>query len=291
MKTILLLTDFSENAEHAAKSAVMLCSKLNANLMLYNNLIALPVTSYYSGPWVPYNSVAYEDERHTRLQKIADNLKPLIRHLDPAMYKPKVSFDYGTGNLGENVKELLLENDIELIVMGAGEDSTLDHILNGSDTSSVIDHANRPIIVVPPGADLSKLEKLTFATDFNESDIEAINYIAKLGSSFKYELDIVHVDPLDKKGYLQDEKEEAFKSRVNAIKYHSINYQAIKGKDIVKRLTRLCDESQSGLLAVVYYHHSFFIRMLHQSIAKKVLSYQKTPLMIVPSSMSFSNNQ
>jgi nucleotide-binding universal stress UspA family protein len=289
MKTILLLTDFSENADHAAKSAVMLCSKLHANLMLYNNLVALPVTSSYynEGPWALDNWADHDNERNTKLQKAVDSLKPVLRQLETGAYKPKISYDYGTGTLGENVKELLSDNEIELIVMGASHDSTLDRILNGSDTSSVIDHTNRPVIIVPPLSALDKLKKITFATDFNEADVDAIKYLSKLGQTFRYELDIIHVDPLDKKGFLQDEKEESFKTGVEALKYPTINYEAIKGKDIVKRLTRSCEETHSDLLTVVYYHHSFFIRMLHQSIAKKVLSYQKTPLMIIPANMRF----
>lgn len=67
--------------------------------------------------------------------------------------------------------------------------------------------------------------------------------------------------------------------------YPQITFNAVKGKDVVKRLIRLCEESESELLSVVYYDQSFFIRMLHQSTAKKVLNYQKVPLMILPAKM------
>jgi nucleotide-binding universal stress UspA family protein len=289
MKTILLLTDLSDSAAHAARSAVMLCSKLHANLILYNNLFSIPVATFYgAGPWVPDSSSKLEKERNYKLQKLANDIEPLVQHLKPGQFKPSVSFGCSVGSLGENVKELLLQNDIELIVMGASSERTLDHILNGSDTSSVIDNANRPIIVIPPASSFDKIDKITFATDFNDSDVAAINYMARLGTTFKFQLDVVHVDPLDKKGYIHDQKEEDFKYAVDRLNYAGLTYNAIKGRDVVKRLLRLCDESASGMLTVVYYHHSFFVRMLHQSTAKKVLSYQKVPLMIIPSNMNFN---
>jgi nucleotide-binding universal stress UspA family protein len=52
MKTILILTDFSENSAHAAKAAVNLAEKMHANMLLFHNYQVLPVTANYgAGPW------------------------------------------------------------------------------------------------------------------------------------------------------------------------------------------------------------------------------------------------
>ncbi|WP_295648829.1 universal stress protein [uncultured Mucilaginibacter sp.] len=286
MKTILLLTDFSENANHAALSAIKLCSKLHANLLLFNNHVALPVTSYYgAGPWVPDDPMEHGSERKEKLAKVADKLTLYVKHLDAQHYKPVITHQCGEGELGQNVRTVVHENNIELIVMGASTDSTIDHILNGSDTSKVIDHSDRPILVIPPNTSFKNFSKITLATDFNGADLNAIRYLVKLGKVFNAHLEIVHVDPLDKKGAAEDEREAGFKSMVESLNYTNLTYTAIKGKDIVKRLNRLCDDTASDVLSVIYYPHTFFIRMLHQSVAKKVLINQKIPLLIVPSAL------
>jgi nucleotide-binding universal stress UspA family protein len=40
MKKLLVLTDFTANAAHAAKAAVQFSSKLHADLLLYHSVIA-----------------------------------------------------------------------------------------------------------------------------------------------------------------------------------------------------------------------------------------------------------
>jgi nucleotide-binding universal stress UspA family protein len=53
MKTILALTDFSDNSSNAANSAVLLAGKLHANVLLYHNYETIPVASTFSGgPYV-----------------------------------------------------------------------------------------------------------------------------------------------------------------------------------------------------------------------------------------------
>lgn len=214
MKTILLLTDFSENADHAAQSALMLCSRLHNNLLLFNNLCGATVSEGYVGSqWLQDSLPECEPERYLNLQKTAEFIEQQAVNLKRGQYKPNVSVDCGAGNIGENVENIMQSNDIEFALMGGGVNCTLEQILNDNNTSTVIDYISRPLIIVPQPSTLDKLKKVTFATGFNESDINAIRYICKLGSVFGFQLDIVHVDPLDKKGEIQDEIEANFKNR------------------------------------------------------------------------------
>jgi len=53
MKTLLILTDLSENAEHAAKTAMVLSERLRANVFLYNSCLTMPITPYYAHGVLP----------------------------------------------------------------------------------------------------------------------------------------------------------------------------------------------------------------------------------------------
>lgn len=64
MKTILMLTDFSENANHAAKTAAKLTKSLRSDILLYNTYYDHPILpTYAGGPWVVEEFVFRKEER------------------------------------------------------------------------------------------------------------------------------------------------------------------------------------------------------------------------------------
>lgn len=289
MKTILVLTDLSANAAHAAKSAVMLSGALNANLLLYNTKLILPVSTYYAdyagGPWVVDDFVQWENESKEKMKQLAEDLQPLIARLDPQLRKPVVHYESGDGSLAQNITDIAQKDNIELIVMGASSEGTFEHILNGSDTRSIIENATRPILVIPQGSDLKKLKKVIFATDFDKADIKGIHYLVKIGKLFNFEIEIVHVCPYGEKEGSVAAKERDFFKYVGKLRYPHITFKEIKGKNVVHRLNDLCSEDSANILALVHYQHSFFVRLFTHSTTGEALLNQNIPLLIFPSKM------
>jgi nucleotide-binding universal stress UspA family protein len=286
MKTIVVLTDFSDIALHAAETSVMLSEKLNTDLFLFNAYINVPVIPQYAaGPWVVDEIMQWKVESDQKLDKLADHLHRIIKHKDQHPHKPSIHYMAGEGNLGENMVDIINDKDVELIVMGARADSNLHSIFNSSDTSSVINHTTRPVLVVPLGADLKQLNKVIFATDFDSEDMKAIHYLVKLGKLFDFELEVVHINLLSEKEIPKTEREMSFIREVTRLKYSKITYKEVKGKDVIDRLHALCNETEADLLAMVHYQHSYFTRLFQHSTTKKALSDQKTPLLIFPSNL------
>jgi nucleotide-binding universal stress UspA family protein len=286
MKTILILTDFTENAAHAALSGLMLGEKLHANLLLFNVNLTQPVIPQYAGgPTVIDDFSFWEKESKELLHKLSGSLESLIVQTDPQLYKPAIHIECGEGNVGVMVNEMAKQKDIELVVMGARAGTTMDHILTGSETISVIDHAIRPVLVVPLNAGLSKLNKVVFATDYSERDINGIHYLVKLGKLFNFHLEIVHVNLFDEKDILKMEKEGMFLKQVNKLKYPHISFKEINGKDVTHRLNTLCDETGADLLSIMHYKNSFLKRIFKHSTTHRALTDQKIPLLIFPSGL------
>jgi nucleotide-binding universal stress UspA family protein len=286
MKTILVLTDFSENAKHAAKSAMCLSENLHADIFLYNSFVMAPAAPYYAGgPIVTEGIMWYSDESKDLLKKLAEDLETNCDHCSDGQFKPKITCANGEGNLGKDVVDIIKHKDIELVVMGARSGGTIEHILIGSDTNSVINHTTRPVLVIPPQSDFKGIKKIVFATDFNDVDIKALNYLKGLQKIFHCEMEVVHVslnNEDDKKNFGQ---EVVFASMVNSLNDADLSYKTIRGKDVVNRLNRLCHETKADVLALVHYKDSFLSRILEPSKTKDALSHQKVPLLIIPSKM------
>ena len=287
MKTILVLTDFSENAKHAAKSAMALSENLHADILLYNSFVMAPATPYYvGGPLVTEGIMWFSDESKDQLQKLAEYLETCCDQLAEGQFNPKINCANGEGNLGKDVADIVKHKDIELVVMGSRSGGTMEHILMGSDTNSVINHTTRPVLVVPPKSDFKGIRKVVFATDFDDADIKALNYLEELKNALHFDIEVVHVslnNEDDKKDFGQ---EVIFALMINSLRDANITYKTISGKDVINRLNRLCHETKADVLALVHYKNSFLSRIIQASKTKEALSHQKIPLLIIPSKMT-----
>lgn len=282
MKEILVLTDLSANAENAAQYAVMLSSKLNSNIFLFNTFLnAIIIPNYTGGPASVDGIIELEDESKNKLELLADKLAVSISHLPSTAYKPKIKWQLGEGSLNNNIDELARSQKPEMIIMGARTDSALEHIFIGSDTSAVIEKADCPVLVVPKIYTWKKIEKIVLATDFDEADIKAIEFLTKLGRVMEFKLEIVHVT-LPGNEETSQLNEINFKDRIADFHYAPLTYKTIKGQDVINRLNRFCHETHADILTITHHKHSFFARLVLTSLTQKALSHQKIPLLVLP---------
>ncbi len=285
MKTILMLTDFSENANHAAKAASKIVPQLNADILLYNTYYDHPILpTYASGPWVVEELVFSKDECTAQLSQLAIQLRHIIIGLSKDGFKPKTDYQCGEGSLGKNVGAIIGENNIGLVVIGSRTDSVADHLIFGSDTMDVIDHSSCPVMIIPPKAEMNEVKKVTLAIAFELTDINAISYLISLGKQLNFHLEIVHVSLFNKND--DPVKENAITEHIHAVKQENISYLEIRGKDVVKRLNRLCKENSSDLLALIHYKGGILSGLFDSSTTAAALDNQHIPIMIIPSEMS-----
>ncbi|MGZ3757248.1 MAG: universal stress protein [Mucilaginibacter sp.] len=285
MKTLLVLTDFSDNATTAAKSAVKLGQMLHANILLFNNYVSIPVTPYVFGGGVVAEEANWMiDESREKLHKMAKTLETEIFADGTRPFNPAVHYENTEGNLGENVAELINSNQIEMVVMGAKTGGVVDHILTGSDTVSVIEHTTRPVLVIPPGVSIEHLQNVVFATDFSKEDMKAVKYLVKLGKQLDFKLKVIHVCLLGEKHLISSEEETNFRKQLADIDF-PITYEEVRGEDVVERLNVLCTDTGTDVMALMHYQHSFFARLILSSTTKKALYHQKVPLLVIPSKM------
>jgi len=260
----------------------MLSKQLHANILLFNTNVSQPAMPQYAGgPTVMDEFNFLEKESKESLEKISASLAPLLAQ-SGSDWKPSIDTLTGIGSLASQVKEIIHEKDIELIVMGSRSGNAIDHILLGSETFAVIDRSTRPLLVVPLNSGLDRLRRVVFATNFKDADIKAIHYLTGLGHVFNFELDIVHVNVLGDDDITKGLREIEFMKHVNRQKYPHIVVEEIKGKNINERLNKLCEESNTDLLAFTHYKDSFFSRLFSHSNTRRALDAQKLPVMIFP---------
>lgn len=282
MKTILVLTDFSGNALRAAEAGVILAGRIHANLLMVHSDNSIPIVPFYDGIPVVTETVSWQTTLKEQLDKLVAHLQNFADLNVEQHHKLNIQGKLMTGELSVNVQEILKGRMIELIVIGARSGSKLDHILFGSDTNSLIEHAGRPVLIIPPDYTSGKLDRIIFATNFNEADIYPINYLYHLGKLLQYQLEIVHVSLYGDKPGLKNESMRGYINELSEKKYPAVLFREVKGKRLLPRLIKQCKEREADILAISHQHHSYFMRVLKEGTAMMSLGQQKMPILIFP---------
>lgn len=100
MKKILVLTDYTDNANHAAVVAVPLCSKLKANILLFNTFVSQPVLSEFGGTPYAVEQMIWVDESKGKITYLKENLEKLAAKIPSGEHRPGVACLREQGSLG-----------------------------------------------------------------------------------------------------------------------------------------------------------------------------------------------
>jgi nucleotide-binding universal stress UspA family protein len=279
-KSILILTDLSENALHAAEVATHLAGKLHDDLALLNCDDTISAISYY--PAVPVMINTSNEDRSAKLTIISQHLKHLQAINFPKHPKRPINTLIRQGDLWDNVKEILKEYPTEMIVMGSRSGSAIDHILFGSDTKRIIDHATVPVLIVPPKMPIRASIKIIFGTNFLKQDAKALLYLVQLRALLGAQLDIVHVRQY---GEVKVEEHPLFRQFIEEVCAKNspfITYKIVYGKEVVPRLNNYCKENHADILALSHAHHSVLFQLFKKDTVEKSLMVQHIPYLIIP---------
>jgi nucleotide-binding universal stress UspA family protein len=272
MKTILVPTDFSKNAEHAMQYAVMLAKKIKANLLLLHayhiSFGALEVPASF----LMEEMAAVEKIAGERLKKMCDEIFKKTRVKCTALNVQGLAVD--------EIISAAKDYKVNMVVMGTKGASGIKEMLVGSNTSRVMSNAACPVIAVPERSDVAPIKKITYATNYDSGDIASLKNLVEIAKPFKAQVNVLHVD--DGEYTSADEKEymENFIKRTNKkITYNNLSYEMLKGKQIEKKLEQYIKQKGADLMVTSTHHRSLLDKLFSKSITKKLAFHTSVPLM------------
>jgi nucleotide-binding universal stress UspA family protein len=284
MKTIAVLTNFSDRAENAAVYALHLAQRLRANVMIYNSFLlpsSQPFASQIAWPMESFDDIRGDCD--TQLALLAGKLTH-ERSLFPAdSFQPEIERKSEQGKLSEHLAGSLADSEIFLLAM-ADHAGGLATILQGNNMKETIENTALPILIIPEGQLFKPIKKIAFATDLSDSDLLAIHTLVSFARPFQAEIMLTHIcaDPLAKDA---KKKVADFLAEVtNKINYPHIYYRAIANGHVKKALTDLSDQVTIDLLVMVHRNKGFFAQLFNTSNTEKIAAEIKLPLLIYPSS-------
>lgn len=283
MKTgfnILLPTDFSKNAEHAVRYAAMLFADADCTFYLLN--------AYEAGPSALTSKMyrardtrffrAIKEQAQRELDRVFEKLKDGGTHPGHQFKKLSVA-DSLVNAIGRAVVDL----DIDYIFMGTKGASGLKEVFMGSNTVKVfkaIDFC--PLIAVPQEFPLKKPKEILFATGYEHIyGAFELSPMIKIAQLCEAKVVVMHIR---KEELLEHQKtaKELLSKRLKNVS-HELR-EVDNGKSLVKHLdNHISGNQEIGMLAMINYWHSFFEKITHEPVIKKVAFHCKVPFLVIHS--------
>ncbi len=284
MKTILVLTDFSENSKVAAEIAVKLADRIKAEVMLFNAYVTVPAVSTADAlPWPQAYYDGIKLESNTKLEKEFNRLQKIFSSHNYTYNQTALNYLNADGTLAENVQAILKEKNVSMIIMGA-RDKKNGGVLFGSDINEVLGKVNCPVLIVPKKMAKLEIKNVVFATDLALDDVDSLKWVLKLTKHFNFHIYVTHVvkPEILVADFNEQDRVADFTHNIAQLDINKISYKNLEGNHIVRELEKFTEKIHADVLAVVHKKHSLFWRLFHETPTKDLIKHQHKLLLVLP---------
>ena len=271
MKTLLVPTDFSENAVLAMNYAAELAKEWNARLILFHAYEVPYATGYVSFE-------ALTEEKKSLQASSEKKMKALVHQLHHEhLAMDSVCVD---GDLMNGIAEVVEKYKVSMIVMGTKGASNLANIIFGSNTSHVIEKAHCPVLAIPDGTAYAKLKNITYATAYESGDLDVIQYLISLAKPFHAQINILHITENSEEPVQDKHQMKKFMDLLMAkIDYNNISFQVMDGANMEETLSEYIEQGSADMLVLSTHHRGFFGRIFGKHVTRQMSYHNRVPLM------------
>lgn len=275
MNTILVPTDFSNNANNALEYAAEIAAISKARMVLLN--VYTPIVS--RGNVV---SALITDEIGDARRDANEKLEIIQTTLKKEYEQINCETQVRVGEAVEEILKASLELKADLIVMGTLGASNLTRTLFGSNTASVVERSMCPVLCIPSTCAFKKPEKILFATNFSYHDIQGVVRLTRLAAAFGSEIVLGHVDTS-----IHEEDEPVVKSMEKflleaerASQYAKISQKIVNDHNVSMGLESIIQQGAVDMVALSTHKRNFFEKFYNPSLTKKLAMYTSIPLVV-----------
>ena len=288
MKTILVPTDFSDNAANALDYALGLARHTQGRIILFHNS-DIPLT--YSGtnlfsagdlalgtdPLLPGAAMAnpeLEKIYQEKLQQLADKAR---RQTGDSQ---DITSQYHWGSLTDNLNDIIRQEKVDLVVMGTkGAASFLDRLI-GTTTASVLKEAQQAVLAIPTEARFKIPQKIAFAADLENDEQVYLSQVLAFARPFGAGVALVHVD----RGHQGDmaSRQERMADIRRRFPEQPLPLFTLEEKQVAQELETFIRENQADLIAVGIHERSYLEYLFHSSVTEQLAFHTSIPLLALP---------
>jgi nucleotide-binding universal stress UspA family protein len=270
MINILVPTDFSALSKVAVQYAIKIANKLNGRVTLLH-----VVTINKPTRATMHERIRELEEDLTRfaerdLNKLIKEVCKTVKTSEPLKFSVVRS-----GEFIDVVKKEARRLKTGLIVMGTKGASGLKKAVVGSNTTSVIELSNVPVIAVPDRAQFKGFKDIVYASDLKNLEKE-LKTLRLYADQFGSIIHLLHVVPTGKD---VDELEEKIDKVVKKLRCKNIVSLVLVDRDVEGAIDQYIGVCKADLLTMFTHDLSFYEKLFDRSMTRKMAFHSSVPLL------------
>lgn len=275
MQTILVPTDFSEEAQQAVQVAIVIAQKTAARIRLLHVIQSVYAYEYNEG------STLLPDNAQQRLayqiSKAEEQMVALAKHVESKGVP--VEHDVQVGSTARHISSIIADNcAVDLIVMGTKGDTGLHELFIGSRTEKVVRYASCPVLSVRGNPGDFRLCNVVLVTDFSEETAPLLEKLKELQEFFNFYMHILYVNtPINYDTTFRIE--ERMQQFLQTYELQSYQTAIIDEYTHQEGIRRYAERIHADMIAMVTHGRQGVSYLLDGSIAEEVVNHATTPVL------------
>ena len=277
MKKILVPTDFSHAAQAATDVAASIAVKEGAQLVLLH-VIELPGHDSFNVEGEVLTPENWEEKIFSR--KLIESAKQKLERLAEQMTANGIlcSFELRLGSPFHGIREVITEENADLIVMGTAGHSRLEEMIIGSNTEKVVRHSKCPVLTVHHTAIKKDFKNIVYATNLSIEEETFSRIVINTREMYKGTIHLVRINtPANFESDVKIKKDmQAFAKQIGLKNYTINTFNHYREEEGILEFARNID---ADLIALSTHGRTGFAHLLAGSIAEDVANHSVIPVL------------
>ncbi len=273
MQTILVLTDFSDTAFHAAEYACFLAKYYNTQQLILLNSYFLNPTALANQPVVAMSIPDLQVDSEKLLQDWQTKLSVITSETTTIR---SISTNLP---INEVLDEISKNEDIRLTVMGMKGKSNLEKVLVGSTAIRTMAQINMPLMLIPADAPITIPKKIVLAIDlttFKEAGKEHLIRVLDLLQGH------VLVINLARNERYTTELRDEIQLMHDLLDKYNVEYHYDINKNVATAINTFAQDHHADVIITIHRKNNSILSFFQKSVTQRLAWNTTVPLLVLP---------
>ncbi len=272
IKSILVPTDFSEQAESALKVAAQIAKKNDATIYLLH-ILELPMhlsDLMSSGSPAPApEAIFFMKQTHKKFEEIMDQ-----DYLKDIEIVETVSFE----DVLHGVVDSSTKNNVDIIIMGSHGSSGFEELFIGSNAEKIVRTSKKPTLVIKEDCELFDINDFVYATNFDDEDKPNLLAANEFANSINAKLHLVWINTANgfKTTY---ETEEKMNNMISGLGINNYTLNIYNDITVEKGILNFADSVRAGMIGISTHGRKGISHFINGSLGEDVVNHAKRPVL------------
>ena len=278
MKSILVPTDFSDEAGYALDLARQLAKAHKASIHLLH-IVEQPGSHYLTA----VSGGAQENLDNVFVLRLIERVKVQLQTTANKLAGEGIeaTFKIKIGNPFKHISGQIKSEDYDLIVMGTMGISGISEVIVGSNTEKVIRHANCPVITLKNAINLNHIKDIVLTVNYYELDEKLADHVKIIQDLFTAKVHLVTINT-PSNFVIQRDVTKALSSFVEKYKipHSTINIYS----DITEEegILHFAEDHKADAIAMATHGRTGLSHLLAGSLTEDMVNHSVLPVMTFP---------